>query len=57
MCSKSIKAILRGIKHDPAGASCSLSYAPNPDDNSNNTEGKVILKWGLNSWVQQELEA
>lgn len=37
MCSKNIKAILHGIKHDPAGASCSLSYAPTPDDNSNNT--------------------
>lgn len=37
MCSQSIKAILCGIKHDPAGASCSLSYAPNPDDNSKNS--------------------
>lgn len=37
MCSKNIEAILRGIKHDSAGASCSLSYAPTPDDNSKNT--------------------
>lgn len=52
-CFKNIKAILRGVKHDRAGASCSLSYAPTPDDYSNNT-GKVIPNWVLNSWEMLE---